>query len=190
MLCPYSICWENFRNRVFYCTDLFSTIKGQGAECNPNEDDGSCDSNPDNFFNPPYITGGKCQCSLNSQGTAHCSALPGDPASLQFNKQWTKWVEGKDIFKCNTNARTDINCVKTYWSTKDYNAYNYYMTQLSMLNAIIGAEDCVLETRAENWVEIKNAYDGHGNNDDDSDGNSDSGAFALEISILIAVAVY
>ncbi|CAG9326012.1 unnamed protein product [Blepharisma stoltei] len=113
--------------------------------------------------------------------------LPGDPASVQYNKTRTKWVESKDILKCNTVARTDRNCVKIYWSAKDYNAFVYYQFQLDMFNAIIGAEDCVLETRAKNWLEAKNAFDGHGNNDDDSGGNSDSGAFALKISILIAV---
>ncbi|CAG9326014.1 unnamed protein product [Blepharisma stoltei] len=154
-LCQYYYCAQNSDGKS-YCTDLFYTLQGPGSQCDVNGR--GCYSNKDSFFTPPYSIEGECDCGLNSEGNSYCEVLPGDAPNQQWLNIFNEWVNSPELLNCNTVKRFDSNCVQTYWSSKQYNAFVYYNLQSSLYNRLVGIEDCVLNAFAENYVQARNAF--------------------------------
>ncbi|CAG9331413.1 unnamed protein product [Blepharisma stoltei] len=182
-LCPYNYCQEN-SDTNFYCTDLLSSPVTPASQCDINSSD-NCQSTSDPFFTPPFSIKGTCSCGLNSQGNANCQIFPGDLPYQAYLKQLNKWNSSEHITKCNTMRRFHKNCVKTYWSKKESDAFSFYQVQNSMYSQIQGSESCVLDAFALNYVRAKDEYNG---GDDDNDDNN-SGAKEICISMLILIAI-
>mmetsp|Transcript_14019 Transcript_14019/g.14045 ORF Transcript_14019/g.14045 Transcript_14019/m.14045 type:complete len:95 (-) Transcript_14019:42-326(-) len=84
--------------------------------------------------------------------------MPGDAPNQPWMNIFNQWINSPELLNCNTVKRFDSNCVQTYWSAKQYNAFVYYSLQNSLYNRLVGVEDCVLNTFAENYVQAQNAF--------------------------------
>ncbi|CAG9326016.1 unnamed protein product [Blepharisma stoltei] len=174
-LCKYINCAQNEADGDFYCTNLLASKDNYDASCqvgNP-----KCHSQPDNFFNPPFVASSVCDCGYNAGRNAYCSLFYGDGPGVKMLSYWAKWFSSPAVLKCNTANRKSFKCMQDYWDEKSFTELYYWYTYFYAYNLIVGSEKCVIGTAAFQYA-YASELNGVGDYDDS--------AVVLGISMAIA----
>jgi len=74
---------------------------------------------------------GKCGCGFNPTAQAYCSAFVGDPAGVEFVKNFAYFVKSGALQKCNTTRRL----VKECWDiSKNTGSYKNFIAASTYYN--------------------------------------------------------
>ncbi|CAG9325636.1 unnamed protein product [Blepharisma stoltei] len=135
-LCASTMCADNI------CVGFIPSDQTPPVKCVSNA---NCISTYYNTTPNPTVFYSECECGFNPQAQAYCSQFPGDPATLAYLNILSKWLSSDAIKKCHSVRRLSMNCMKHYWSQKNYLTYAYRYYSLYNYPQIQNNDQCVQE---------------------------------------------
>lgn len=150
LLCNSGLCMEN--NGSYECMASVS------SRTLPNmcQVDSDCISTRDDYFSNGQLTG-TCYCGYNPFATSYCSIFLGDKPGLDYLSYFKQWLQSKFIDNCNTMRRFNTQCIKDWWTSKNYNQYMYYLLTYNYYPLIEKGESCVQSIFLPQWYAAKSA---------------------------------
>ena len=149
-LCQSGMCYDNL------CVSPFVTSKNSLPMICSN--DSECISDYYNAPPSPIILYSSCQCGYNQQGNKYCTLFPGDPIKVKYLNILQQWLNSDELFSCHSYSRFKLECIKQYWTQKNYLEYAYYYYWSTMYPQIQNNPSCVQNIITYHFYNAQNEY--------------------------------
>ena len=166
LACKSGLCYKGF-----CLSEKMTSLHKPTAPCSSDDD---CNSNY--YLSPPHklnFSSG-CQCGMNQKRQKYCGMFPGDKTMKKYIEIFKEWMDSSEVKSCHSYSRTNLNCVKHYWSSSKYSTLAYYMYRVNNARVLVDVEDCVKEI-------VFFGYD---------KGHDDESSYAAWVSLTLALVLW